>query len=98
MYKSYTNCFVQVKVIIVKDKEIMQDLLRKFYRHNAWGRHHFREDTIVKGFSSHLRKNVIRVAEDLRRRGFMRKFPTNHGIQWYANIEKLKEIEEIIKE
>jgi len=82
----------------MKDEEIIKDLLRNFYRHKAWGKHHFREDTIVKGFPSHLRKNVIRAAEELRKRGFLIRFPTNHGVQWYANIEKLKEIEEIIKE
>ncbi len=82
----------------MEDKEIEQDLLRNFYRHKVWGKHHFREDTIVKGFPSHLRKNVIRAAEELRKRGFLIKFPTSHGTQWYANIEKLKEIEEIIRE
>lgn len=82
----------------MEDKEIVKDLLRKFYRHRVWGRHHFREDTIIKGFPSHLRKRIIDVAEDLRRKGFLIKFPTSHGTQWYANIEKLKEIEEIIKD
>lgn len=78
------------------DDEIRRHLLKKFYRHNVWGRHHFREDTLAKGFPSHLRNRVMLIAEDLRREDFLVKFPTNHGMQWYANIQKLKEIEEIL--
>ena len=80
------------------EKEIAQDLLRKFYKHGVWGKHHWREDTLPKGFPSHVRHIVLRVAEDLRRKGFLIKFPTSHGVQWYMNIEKLREIEEIIKQ
>ncbi len=82
----------------MEEKEIEQDLLRKFYRHRVWGKHHFREDTLIKGFPSHLRRDVLRAAEELRKRGLLIKFPTNHGIQWHANMEKLREIEELIGE
>ena len=76
--------------------KIEKKLLRKFYMHNVWGKHHFREDTLLKGFPSHLRYRVKIAAEELRRSGYLIKFPTGHGMQWYANIKKLKEIEEIV--
>lgn len=81
---------------MIEDIAIEKDLLRKFYKNRVWGRHHFREDTLAKGFPSHIRHKVKEVAENLRKRGLLIKFPTAHGIQWYANREKLREIEEII--
>ncbi len=82
----------------MEDKDIIKDLLRKFHRHGIWGKHHWREENIVKGFPSHVRNRVMNVAEDLRRKGLLIKRPSSHGYQWYANIEKIKEIEEIIKD
>ncbi|MBU3905209.1 MAG: hypothetical protein KJ906_03610 [Nanoarchaeota archaeon] len=76
--------------------EIEKKLLRKFYRHKVWRTHHWREDTLIKGFPSHLRYRVKLAAEELRRKGYLIRFPTGHGIQWYANIEKLKEIETLM--
>ena len=78
------------------DEYLKKRLLRKFYLHNAWGKHHFREDTLIKGFPPHLKHRIKTIAEELRGKNLLIKFPTAHGMQWYANIEKIKEIEEII--
>lgn len=77
--------------------KIVKDLLRKFYRHGVWGRHHWRENTVPKGFPAHLKKKVMDIAEELRKEGFLIKRPSAHGAQWYANIERLEEIKELIK-
>lgn len=95
MYRKYTNVILMLKS---GDREIAKALLRKFYRNNVWGRHHWREDTLSKGFPGHLRGRVKRVAEDLRKKKFLVKRPSSHGYQWYANIKKLKEIEDFIKD
>lgn len=76
--------------------EIEIKLLKKFHRHRIWGTHHIREDTLLKEFPSHLKYRVKMAVEELRNKGFLIKFPTGHGMQWYANIEKFKEIEEIV--
>jgi len=73
-------------------------LLRKFYRGGYWGNKHMREDNVPKGFPSHLRKKVMEVAEELRKNGFLCKKPTSHDNQWYANIDRLPEIERIISD
>ncbi len=78
------------------ERDIKKALLRKFYKNDVWGKHHLREDTLAKGFPPHFRHHVMEIAEELRKNGFLIKFPTSHGTQWYANIEKIREIEEII--
>ena len=80
-----------------EDHDVAKALLRKFYRHNVWGKHHLREDTLPKGFPAHVRGKVMDVAEELRRMGWLVKRPSSHGYQWYANIERIREIEEFIR-
>ncbi len=80
-----------------KERELAKDVMRKFYRNNIWGKHHWSEDTLPKGFPPHLRGKVMDVADDLRRMRFLVKRPSHHGYQWYANLEMLREIEEFIK-
>jgi len=80
------------------EKDVIKDLLRKFYRHGYWGVKHMREDSLTKGFPDHLKGRIKDVAEDLRRKGTLKKWPTSHGIQWCANIERLEEIERIIRD
>lgn len=93
VYKIY----VVISLWTEAEREVAKALMRKFFRNNIWGKHHWREDTLPKGFPSHLRGKVMDVAEDLRKMGFLARRPTSHGDQWYANIEKIKEIEEFIK-
>jgi len=78
------------------DNEVEIKLLKKFYKHNIWGKHHIREDTLLKGFKGHLKHRVKIIADNLRKRGILIKYPTNHGMQWYADRNKIKEIEEIL--
>lgn len=80
-----------------EDTEIAKALMRKFYKNNIWGKHHWREDTLPKGFPPHIRGKVMKVAEELRRMDFLVRRPSSHGEQWYANLNKLKEIEEFLK-
>ena len=77
--------------------DVAKALMRSFERHGVWGTHHWREDTLPKGFPKHLRGLVLEVAEKLRRAGFLVKFPTNHGVQWHANFGKREQILEFTK-
>ena len=86
-----------VSVLKQDEIEVAKALMRKFHRHDRWGAGHWREDTLPKGFPGHLRGKVMDVAEKLRKMGFLVKRPSSHGYQWYANIERLQEIEEFIK-
>jgi len=78
--------------------EITKHLLKKLYRMGCWGKRHTCESNLPKGFPQHLRKDVLKVAEELRKNGFLVKHPTHHEHQWYLNWNMKKEIEEIIKD
>ena len=81
-----------------EDRDVAKALLRKFYKHNVWGNKHWREDNLPHGFPPHAKGKVIGVAEELRRMGLLVKRPSSHGYQWYANLERLKEIEDFIRD
>jgi len=81
---------------IKDEKEIERTLLKKLYTMGCWSTRHTSERNLPKGFPPHLRKRVLETAEDLRKKGFLIKFPTHHDNQWYLNWKFKKEIEEKI--
>lgn len=81
---------------IKDDNEIERILLKKLYTMGCWGTRHTSERNLPKGFPSHARKRVLEIAEELRKKGFLVKFPTHHDYQWYMNWKFKKEIEEKI--
>ena len=81
---------------IKDDSEIEKILLKKLHTMGCWGTRHTSERNLPKGFPPHLRKRVLEIAEDLRKRGFLVKFPTHHDYQWYLNWKFKKEIEDKI--
>lgn len=95
MYNKYTIALV-ILMDIKGEKEIERILLKKLYTMGCWGTRHTSERNLPKGFPPHLRKRVLEIAEELRKKGFLAKFPTQHDYQWYLNWKFKKEIEEII--
>ena len=79
------------------EEKIKATILYHLRRKKVIGGVHTPFDTVTKGFPSHLRKDVKKIAEDLIRKGYILKKITNYGLHIYLNKEKLKEIEEIIK-
>jgi len=82
---------------IKDDKEVERILLKKLYVMGCWDTRHTSERNLPKGFPPHLRKRVLEIAEELRKRGFLIKRPSSHDYQWYLNWNLKKEIEEKIK-
>lgn len=78
------------------DREIETALLKKFVKKNIWGKYHIREDTMLKGFPGHLGHKIKIAAENLRKRGYLVKYPTNHGMQWHLNRNMIKEINDLL--
>ena len=70
-------------------------ILRRMKTNKVWGKHHWREDTMKKGFPPHLRKLVMKSAKSLKRKGYLLMKPTPHGKQWYLNRNKVKKILEL---
>ena len=50
-------------------------------------------DTLKKGFTSHIGKEVDKVAKELIKQSFILTKPTSYGLQVSLNKDKIKEIE-----
>ncbi|MCK4634353.1 MAG: hypothetical protein KAT37_00590 [Candidatus Aenigmarchaeota archaeon] len=79
------------------ENTIEATLLRKLHKMRCWGKHHICESNLPKGFPKNLYKEVMKAADDLRRRGLLVKHPTHHENQWHLNWDKKEEIERIIR-
>lgn len=75
------------------EEEIAIKLLRKFYDDGCWGAKHRCESNLLKNFPRHLRGQVKKAAEELRREGILVKRPSSHEYQWFLNITRREEIE-----
>ena len=81
----------------VSDEELKSSLLHKFFRMRAGVKRHIYESDVPKGFPPYLRKKIMKMAEELYRKGLLRKFPHGKENVWQLNIERIEEIKEIIK-
>ena len=79
-----------------KKEDIEATLLRKLYVMGKIGGPHTPFDNLPKGFPPHVRGDVKKVAKELIKRGFLKPSRHNYGLGVSLNIEKLKEIEEIL--
>ena len=78
------------------DEEIKATMLYHLRRKRVIGNVHTHYDTIKRGFSSHLGKDIEKIAKELIKQGLIITKPTSYGLQVSLNKEKLKEIEEFI--
>jgi len=81
------------------EDDIKRFILRKLVRHRMWMHKHTSIHNLQKGLPDHLRtrKEVRKIIEELLKNGFLLSKPTNYGLEVSLNIEKKKEIEELIK-
>lgn len=79
------------------EDKIKATMLYHLRRKKVIGGVHTPFDTVIRGFPSHLGKDVKKVAEELIRKGYILKKITNYGLHIHLNKDKLKEIEEFIK-
>ncbi len=77
--------------------DIKATILYHLRRKRIIGAKHTHYDTLKMGFPSHIGKEIESAAKDLIRQGYIITKPTNYGSQVSLNINKLREIEEIIK-
>lgn len=79
------------------ESEIRKALLRKLVYMNKWGHSHTSFDNLPKGFPSHLRGDVKKVAKKLIKENLLLCKPTSYGMEVSLNPDKKKEIEEALK-
>ncbi len=78
-----------------KDK-IKATILYHLRRKKVIGKVHTHFDTIKKGFSSHLGKDINKIAKELNKQELILMKPSPYGLQVSLNKYKIKEIDEFI--
>jgi len=79
------------------DQKIEATILYHLRRKKVIGGVHTPFDTVTKGFPSHLGKDIKKIAENLIKKQYILKKITNYGLHIKLNKDKLKKIEEFIK-
>ncbi len=81
-----------------EEEDIKRFILRKLVRHRMWAHKHTSIHNLPKGLPDSLRskKEVRKIIDELLKKGFLLSKPTNYGLEVSLNINKKKEIEEII--
>ena len=71
-------------------------ILYKLVRMGKWEHAHTSIDNLIKGFPKHKRGDVRKLIPKLIQRGFLHVKPTAYGREVSLNIERKKEIEELV--
>lgn len=78
-------------------EKIKATILYHLRRKRIIGAKHTHFDTLIRGFPSHLGKDVKKIAHDLIKEGFIITKATSYGLQVSLNKNKINETEELIK-
>ena len=81
------------------ERDIKRFILRKLARHRIWMHKHTSIHHLAKGLPDYLRsrKEVKKVIEGMLKQGLLLSKPTHYGLEVSLNIEKKKDIENIIE-
>lgn len=79
------------------EKKIRATILYHLRRKKVIGGVHTPFDTVIRGFPSHLGKDIKKIAEELIKAGYILKKITNYGLHISLNKDKIKDIEGFIK-
>jgi len=71
-------------------------ILYKLMRLGKWEHAHTSIDNLIKGFPKHKRGDIRKLIPKLIKKRFLHVKPTAYGREVSLNIEKKKQIEEII--
>ena len=77
----------------MSQRENIARALRKLVYMGKWEGNHASFDNLPKGFPSHLRGEVKKVARELIKAGLLLSKPTSYGTEVSLNIKMKKEIE-----
>ena len=77
--------------------KIKATILYRLRKRKIIGGVHTHFDTLIKGFPSHLGKDIKKLAKQLIKDDFLLTKPATYGLQVSLNKHKLKKIEEFIK-
>ena len=81
----------------IMDGGLEASLLRKFFRMRAGKKRHIYESDVPKGFPPHSRKDIMKAAKNLYKKGLLRKFPHGSEHVWQLNLDRIEEVKGIIR-
>ncbi len=73
------------------------DIFHKLWRNRCFGKGHMLIDNVVNGFPKNIQKNVKNELDDLIRKNYLIKKPSQHGYCVYINLDNKQKIEKAIK-
>jgi hypothetical protein len=82
---------------MMDDEVIRATILYHLRRKRVIGGVHTPFDTLRRGFPSHLGKDILSIAKELVKQGYLITKPTSYGLQVSLNKDRIKEIEDYIK-
>jgi|GEM_PF-329103 len=70
----------------LSEEELEAALLHKFVLRGAWQSYHIYETDVPKGFPPNIRKDIMKAAERLKKKGLLKSWP--HGRENVWNLVK----------
>ncbi|MBI2583731.1 MAG: hypothetical protein HYW25_03630, partial [Candidatus Aenigmarchaeota archaeon] len=88
---------VDIKKRDLTDEELAAAVLYKFWYMRAGVKYHIYRSDVPKGFPPNLHKLILDAADDLARKGLLRKFPHGKEHVYQLNLANIGKIREILK-
>jgi len=83
---------IDVKKKPLSEEELDAVLLHKFVLKGAWGEYHIYDSDVPKGFPPHIRGDVMKAAERLKKRGLLVSWPHGRENVWILNKGRSEEV------
>jgi hypothetical protein len=81
----------------ISDAELERWIIKKLVRHGYWGKGHISADNLVKGQDRQNKERILKIADEMVKRGLLVKIPHGKERHYYLNTEYRKEIYRIIE-
>lgn len=83
---------IDIKKKPISEDELEAALLHKFILKGAWQAYHIYETDVPKGFPPNIRKDIMKVAENLKKKSLLKSWPHGREYVWNLNKDRADEI------
>jgi len=88
---------IDIKKKPLSEEELEAALLHKFVLKGAWQSYHIYESDVPKGFPPKIRNDIMKIAQNLKKKGFLISWPHGREHVWILNKERSAEIIAVLK-
>ena len=88
---------VDIKKKQLSEEDLEAALLHKFVLKGAWQSYHIYESDVPKGFPPNIRNDIMKVAQNLKKKGLLVSWPHGREHVWILNKDKSADILEKLK-